>query len=214
LDRPQGRTLDRLPRTAAPPLLTLPAAIQPAVARHRPRTEQAVKREIAPWVRPDRLTAVFAFPLRLDHQKVPAWRWQWDQRQQRALQPHAVGKTVRWTDRRELAPQRLVMAYRSPAQVELRCRSSQSRRPGWWWPASHGTASTLAGHALYCLVARLLIRLVLLRLQERHLSMGVDLLTARLRGMQEALVVYANGTAPRVLTERSPEPETLCIALD
>jgi hypothetical protein len=54
----------------------------------------------------------------------------------------------------------------------------------------------------------------LLRLQESNLSIGVDLLTERLRGIQEALVVYANGTAHRVITERSPEQETLFISLD
>ncbi len=41
----------------------------------------------------------------------------------------------------------------------------------------------------------LLIRVGLLRLQERPLALGVDLLLERLRGMQEALVVYANGAA-------------------
>jgi hypothetical protein len=32
--------------------------------------------------------------------------------------------------------------------------------------------------------------------------------------MQEALVVYANGTAQRVLTQRSPEQEELFVALN
>ena len=32
--------------------------------------------------------------------------------------------------------------------------------------------------------------------------------------MQEALVVYANGAAQRVITERSPEQEELFVALD
>ena len=48
---------------------------------------------------------------------------------------------------------------------------------------------------------------------ERNLSVGVELLTERLRGMHEALVVYANGAAQRVITERSPEQEELFLAL-
>ena len=62
-------------------------------------------------------------------------------------------------------------------------------------------------------VALLLIRIVVLRLQERNLSIGVELLTERLRGIQEALVIYANGAAQRVITERSPEQEELFLAL-
>jgi transposase len=212
--RKQVRTLDLLQRKAEQHLRTLQATIQQAVARHRPRTEQAVKREIAPLVRHDRLKEYFAFTLRLDDKKVQALHWQWDQRQKRAIKPHDFGKTVLFTDRRELAPQRMVMAYRSQAKVESMFRLSKSRRPGLWWPASHWTDSKLSVHALYCVVALLLIRLVLLRLQERHLSIGVDLLTERLRGIQEALVVYAKGTAQRVITERTPEQEILFISLD
>src|SRR6266853_769027 len=93
-------------------------------------------------------------------------------------------------------------------------RISKSRRPGLWWPAYHGTDSTLSGHALYCFLALLFIRIVLLRLHERHLAVGVDLLTERLRGIHEALVVDAHGAAQRVITERSPEQEALFAALD
>jgi hypothetical protein len=56
--------------------------------------------------------------------------------------------------------------------------------------------------------------IVLLRLQDRHLSIGVGLLTERLRGIEEALVVYANGAAQRVVTERSPAQEELFVARD
>ena len=82
-----------------------------------------------------------------------------------------------------------------------------------WWPASHWTESTRSVHALSCFLALLLLRIVLLRLQERDLVLGVDFLLERLRGMQEALVVSANGAAQRVLTQRSPEQEALFVAL-
>ena len=212
--RNQVRTLDLLQRQAAQKLLTLHAAIRQAVARHRPRTEQAVKGESTQLVRHDRLKAFFAFPLRLDHKKVQDLCWQWDRGKQRAIKHHDCGKTVLLTDRRELEPQRMGLAYRSQAKVEEMFRISKSRRPGWWWPASHWTESTLAVHALYCFVALLLIRIVLLQLQASNLSIGVDLLTERLRGMQEALGVSTNGTAQRVITARSPEQEALCMALD
>src|SRR5213593_713762 len=165
-------------------------------------------------VRHDRLNDFFSPTLQVDQGAVQDLRWQWDQRKKRAIKHHDFGKTVLFTDRRELDPQRMVMAYRSQAKVESMFRISKSRRPGLWWPAYHWTDSKLSVHALYCFLALLLIRIVVLRLQERHLALGVDLLLERLRGMQEALVVYANGTAQRVLTQRSPEQEELFVALN
>jgi transposase len=212
--RQQVRTLDLLQRKAEHKLLTLHASIRQAVERHRPRTEHAVRQEVAKIVRLDRLKDFFSFTLCVHQGKVQELCWQWDRRKKRAIKHHDFGKTVLFTDRRELDPQRLVLAYRSQAKVEEMFRISKSRRPGWWWPASHWTDSKLSVHALYCFLALLLLRIGLLRLHERNLAIGVDLLTERLRGIQEALVVYANGTAQRVLAERSPEQEELFIALD
>ena len=137
-----------------------------------------------------------------------------DGRKKRAIKHRDFGQTVLFTDRQELEPHRMVLAYRSQAKAEAMFRISKSRRPGLWWPASHWTDSQLSVPALSCFLALWLIRIVLLRLHERNLSVGVALLTERLRGIHEALVVYANGAAQRVITERSPEQEELLAALD
>lgn len=212
--RNQVRTLDLLQRKAEHKLLKLQASIRQAVERHRPRKEHAVRHEIARLVRHDRQEEFFSLSLRLDQGTVQDVSWQWDRRKKREIKHHDFGKTVLFTDRRELEPQRMVMAYRSQTKVEEMFRISKSRRPGLWWPAYHWTDSKLSVHALYCFLAMLLVRIVLLRLQERNLSIGVDVLTERLRGIQEALVVYANGAAQRVITERSPEQEELFASLD
>jgi transposase len=212
--RTQVRTLDLLQRKATQRLFQLRVSIQQAVARNRPRTGKAVKGEIAQLVRHDRLKEFFAPTLHLHHGRVQALSWQWDQRKKRAIKHRDFGKTVLFTDRQELEPQRMVLAYRSQAKAEAMFRISKSRRPGLWWPAYHWTDSKLSVHALYCFLALLFIRIVLLRLHERNLAVGVDLLTERLRGIQEALVVYANGAAQRVITERSPEQEELFAALE
>lgn len=212
--RRQVRTLDMLQRKADQKLHTLQTTLQEAVARHRPRTEQAVRRALGRALRPDRLKDFCSPTLRLHHGAVEALSWEWDRRKKRAIKHGTFGRTVLFTDRRELSDQRMVVAYRSQAKVEEMFRISNSRRPGVWWPAYHWTDSKLLVHALYCFLALLLIRIVLLRLQERHLVLGVDFLLERLRGMQEALVVYANGAAQRVLTQGSPEQEELFVALN
>jgi transposase len=210
--RTQVQTLALRQRKAHQHLRQWHATIQQAVERQRPRTEKAIRQEVTPLVRLERLKDFFAFPLRLEQGQVQELRWQWDRRKKRQIKPHDLGQTVLCTDRQELEPQRMVLAYRSQAKVEEMCRISQRRRPGLWWPASHWTDSKLSVHALSCFVALLLIRIVVLRLQERNLSIGVELLTERLRGIQEALVIYANGAAQRVITARSPEQEELFLA--
>src|SRR5262249_30752034 len=99
---------------------------------------------------------------------------QWDRRKKREIKHRDFGKTVLFTDRQELGEHRIVEAYRSQDRAEAMCRISQSRRPGLWSPAYHWTDGKLQVHALYCFLAMLMIRMVLLRLQERHLSIGVD----------------------------------------
>lgn len=212
--RKQVRTLDVLQRKAEQKLLRLQASVQEAAEGNRPRTERAVRGEIAKLVRHDRLKDFFVPTFQLRQGAVVALSWQWDRRKKREIKHRAFGKTVLFTDRQELEPQRIVEAYRSQARAEEMFRISKSRRPGLWWPAYHWTDGKLQVHALYCFLAMLMIRMVLLRLQERHLSIGVDLLLERLHGIEEALVVYANGAAQRVVTERSPEQEELFISLD
>jgi len=212
--RKQVRTLDLLQHKAEQKLHALHASIQAAVARQRPRKEGAVRREINQIVRHDRLHDFCSPTLQLDHGAVTDLQWEWDRQKKRQIKHRDLGKTVLFTDRQELSDQRMVVAYRNQAKVEDLFRISKSRRPGLWWPAHHWTDSKLLVHALYCFLALLLIRIVLLRLQDRHLAIGVGLLTERLRGIEEALVVYANGAAQRVITERSPEQEELFVALD
>ena len=212
--RKQVRTLDLLQRKAEQKLLRLQASVREAVQRNRPRTERAVRGEIAKLVRHDRLKDFFVPTFQLSPGAVVDLSWQWDRRKKREIKHRDFGKTVLFTDRQELEPQRIVEAYRSQARAEAMFRISKSRRPGLWWPAYHWTDGKLQVHALYCFLAMLMIRMVLLRLQERHLSIGVDLLLERLQGIEEALVVYANGAAQRVITERSPEQEELFISLD
>lgn len=212
--RKQVRTLDLLQQKAEQKLLRLRASIRQSAERKRPRTERAVRGEIAKLVRHDRLKDFFSPSLHLSQKAVTDLSWQWDRRKKREIKHRHFGKTVLFTDRQELEPQRMVEAYRSQAKAEQMFRISKSRRPGLWWPAYHWTDSKLYVHALYCFLAMLMIRIVLLRLQERNLSIGVNFLMERLQGIKEALVVYANGAAQRVITERSPEQEKLFISLD
>jgi len=183
------RTLDLLPQQADQPLHAVRASIQDAVVRQRPRKDRAVRRAMHQLVRPDRLNDCFAPTLPGEHGAVSDLQWEWDRRKKRQGKHRDCGQTVLLTDRQARSDHRLVVASRHQAQVEALFRIRTRRRPGLGWPAHHWTDRTRSVHALSGLVALLLIRIVLLRLQDRHLAIGVGLLTARLRGIEEALVV-------------------------
>jgi hypothetical protein len=187
--RQPGRPLDLRQRKATPRLRQRRGSSPQAVARNRPRTEKAVPGEIAQRGRHDRLTECFSPTRALHHGRGQELRWQWEGRQKRALKHPDCGKTGLLTDRQEREPQRLVLASRSQAQAAEMLRLSKRRRPGLGWPASQWTDSTRSGQALSCFLALVLSRIVWLRLHERTLSVGGDLLTERLRGIHEALVV-------------------------
>ncbi len=212
--RKQVRTLDRLQQKAEQKLRTLRAGLQEAVERRHPRTERAVQREIDALVRRERLKDFFSAKLRVRQGAVYELSWTWDAHKKRQIKHRYFGKTVLFTDRQDLSEQRIVLAYRSQAKVEAMFRMSKSRQRGLWWPAYHWTDSKLFVHALYCFLALLLIRIVLLQLQEKNLSIGADRLIERLRGIEEGLIIYHNGAAQRVITERTPEEEELFVALD
>ena len=80
LYRRQVRTLDLLQRTADQKLRTLHTTIQEAVARHRPRPEQAVRRAMGWARRHDRRKDVCSPTLQLPHGAVEALRWAWEGR--------------------------------------------------------------------------------------------------------------------------------------
>ena len=130
------------------------------------------------------------------------------------IKHNLFGKTVFFTDRQDVTDERMVVAYRSQSKVEEMFRISTTKRPGLWWPAYHWTESKLSVHAFSCFLAMLMIRIVLLRLKEKNISLEVDTLIERLRNVHEAIVVYANGTSQQVIAERSPEQEELFSALD
>lgn len=69
-------------------------------------------------------------------------------------------------------------------------------------------------HALTCFVGLLLLQIALKRLNEHHIAIGVERLMEQLRGIQEALIIYADGASQRVLTELTPQQEELCDALN
>lgn len=206
--RQQVRTLDRLQEKADVRLQQVAASLQTSR-----RGEPAVRKEIMEGIRHDLLAQYFSYTLSVKGKRVLGVQWQWDLPKKVHLKHQHFGRTLLYTDRQDLAAHRVVALSREQAQVEALFRISKSRRPGLWWPAYHWTDTKLRVHALTCFLGLLLLQVVLKRLYEHHLSIGVERLMEQLRGIQETLVIYVDGSSERVLAECTPQQEELCDAL-
>jgi transposase len=205
----QIRTLDMLQHKAEAKLQQLASSLLT-----KKRTEKSVRREIENLLRHDRLKQFFSYTLTMDNGKVTRLQWNWDSQKKIALKHCHYGKTILYTDRLDLGDDRIISAYRSQSKLEQVFRISKSRQPGLWWPAYHWTDSKLRVHALTCFLALVLLKIILLRLEKHHLSMGVETLIQRLRGIQEAKLIYVNGAAQQVIAERTQQQEELFDALN
>jgi len=205
----QVRTLDMLQHKAEAKLQQLASSLL-----EKRRTEKPVRSEIEKLLRHDRLKQFFSYTLTMDNGKVAHLQWKWDSQNKIALKHRHYGKTILYTDRMDLSDGRIAMAYRSQWKLEQVFRISKSRRPGLWWPAYHWTDSKLRVHALTCFLALVLLKIILLRLEKHHLSMGVEALIQRLRGIQEAKLIYVDGASQQVIAERTQQQEELFDALN
>ena len=66
---------------------------------------------------------------------------------------------------------------------------------------------------LTCFLALVLLKVVLMRLEKEEISISVENLIERLRQIQEAKIIYANGSTQQVIVERTEQQEELFLAL-
>jgi transposase len=177
------------------------------------RTQKAVTKEIEKILKHDRLKDFFEYNLTTEDGKVAQLQWNWDKKKKTELKHRYLGKTILYTDRMDLCEQRIVTAYRSQWKLEQLFRITKSKRPGLWWPAYHWTDNKLRTHAFVCFLALTLLKIVLLRLQNANISIGVERLIEQLRQIQEVKIVYVNGKCHRVIAERKQQQEELFLAL-
>ena len=77
----------------------------------------------------------------------------------------------------------------------------------------HWTDSKIRVHALYCYFALLLLAILQKQLDEAGITMRADRAIDQLRMIQETMIIYTNGSADRVLSQRDETQEQLLQAL-
>ena len=212
--RKQRAAMNRLQRKVDSQLVELAGAIQNwNQTRKGPGySEESVQKKIHQWTARDHLRKFLEFDLRVEDSKVVALDWGWNRESKRKIQRRYLGKTILFTDQHEWESSAIAGAYRKLWKSEALFRLSKTRR-GPWWPLYHWTDSKIRVHALYCYFALLLLSILQLKLQEGGLTMSPEHCIARLQKIQEALVVYTNGSAERVLTEMDDTQKNLAQTL-
>lgn len=197
----QRRTLNKLQQDAEEKLQALRQTVLTAAARGKPRKQSAVQRAMREATQKDRLREFFHCQYQPTGEQVTDLDWTWNRAEKRAVQRRDFGKTVLFTDRDQWTSERIVQAYRRQGRVEHLFRVTKSRRPGLWWPSYHWTDSKLRVHALYCHFALLLLCLVQRRLHEHGIQLSETEVLDRLNSIDEALIVYADGSSQRVVDD-------------
>ncbi len=126
------------------------------------------------------------------------------------MQRTYLGKTVLVTDRDDWEDTQIALAYRKLWKSERLFRISKD---GPWWPMGHWTDSKIRVHALYCYFALLLLAILQKQLDEAGITMRADRAIDQLRMIQETMIIYTNGSADRVLSQRDETQEQLLQAL-
>jgi len=197
----QRRTLNKLQRKAEEQLQELRQTVLTAAANGKPRKHTAVQRAMREHTQKDRLREFFHCEYQRTGDQVTDLEWTWNRAEKRAVQTRYFGKTVLFTDRDHWTSERIVRAYRNQSRVEHLFRITKNRRPGLWWPSYHWTDGKLRVHALYCHFALLLLCLVQRRLHEQGLRLSETEVIDRLTSIDEALIVYADGSSQRVVQD-------------
>lgn len=175
-------------------------------------TESSVEKKVKRWTARDHLGEFLKVDWRAEQGKVLELNWHWEREKKRQIQRRYLGKTVLFTDQKQWESTAIVRTYRKLSRHEQLFRLSKGRQ-GPWWPMFHWTDSKIRVHALYCHFALLLLCIVQHKLREAGIAMAVTRCLERLEKIQETLVIYTNGAAERVLSERDDLQQQLAEAL-
>ena len=180
--------------------------------RGKGHVEASVRRKIRQWTAREHLRDFLNVDLKIEGSHVVELTWSWNLQKKREVQRRYLGKQVLVTDRDDWDDVSVVAAYRRLTRTENLFRISKSR-PGLWWPMFHWTDSKMKVHALYCFFALLLLSILQKRLHETGFKISVDRALQRLGEIQESLIVYADASAERVLSNHDQGNSELAQAL-
>jgi transposase len=162
---------------------------------------------------------LFTAKVWLDQRKLPKLSWHFREKAWKRLQKTLLGKTILFTDRDTWTDEQIVRGYRSQSHVESTFRSMKDPRCLAFRPVHHWTDQKLRVHALYCVIALVLLSLLRRKLGQAQIPLSLARMVERLSDIREVTVLFqeADAQSPRarsVLSEIDAEQQKMIDALD
>jgi transposase len=161
---------------------------------------------------------LFVVSVRPAASELPKLTWRFSQKAWTRLQATLLGKTILFTDHDDWTDEQIVRGYRSQAHVESAFRSMKDPRCLTFRPVHHWTDQKLRVHALYCVIALMILSLLRRKLAQASIRVGLARMVERLADIREIAVLFhdAKARGPRarsVLSDLDGEQNKMIEAL-
>ena len=154
-----------------------------------------------------------------DAHELPTITWSLNQEAWKRLQSTLLGKTILFTDRQEWSDEQIVLAYRSQSHVESAFRAMKNPLCLALRPIHHWTDQKLRLHALYSVIALMILTLLRRKLSGAAIPLSLARMVEQLSDIKEVTLVYPSGDsrslrARTVLSELDSEQHSIFDALE
>jgi transposase len=162
---------------------------------------------------------LFTASVEPDRDDFPKLTWRFNEKAWTHLQETLLGKTILFTDNDAWTDEQIVRGYRSQAHVESAFRSMKDPHCLSFRPVHHWTDQKLRVHALYCVIALMMLSLVRRKLAQSKLSVSLARMVERLSDVREVAVLFGDidSELPRartVLSDLDAEQNDMLKVLD
>ncbi len=162
------------------------------------RGRAAVEAEIAQVLAPRWVSRVITATLCGDGPATFELTWSIDATARAALEAEQFGKRILFTDHDEWSHAQVIAGYRSQSEVEADFRQMKDPTVVGFSPMFHWTDHKIRVHALYCVLALAVARLLRRQAAQAGHAMSVRELLATVAGIQETVLIYpSTGGRPR-----------------
>ncbi|MBM3301784.1 MAG: hypothetical protein FJY85_17765 [Deltaproteobacteria bacterium] len=119
------------------------------------------------------------------------------------------GKTFIFTDRTDLTALEVAQAYTDRNEVERLFGEMNDPLSVPFRPVRHWTDQKIAVHAFICILGRLLLKLLQLKLKEQGTALSLEIIKDELASVKLGLWVTRSGKLFKIVSERSKLQEKM-----
>lgn len=162
---------------------------------------------------------LFVSSVELGTHGLPVLNWSFADEAWKSLQTTLLGKTILFTDRDDWQDEKIVRGYRAQSHVESAFRGMKDPHYLSFRPVHHWTDQKLRVHALYCVMALMILNLLRRKLKQSDIPVSLARMVERLADIREVGILFneSDAQSPRlrtVLSDIDPEQKKMFAALD